>query len=67
MLEIVEIEMMEVMEVMMAGTELELFLAGLMYFARKELNLMTWTEQLELPVEQMLLLYFCCLMQFGRY
>ena len=61
------VEMVEMVEVMMAGTELELFLAGLMYFARKELNLMTWTEQLELPVEQMLLLYFCCLMQFGRY
>lgn len=67
MLEIVEIEMMEVMEVMMAGTELELFLAGLVYFAGKQLNLRTWTEQLELPVEQVLLLYFYCWLQFGSY
>ena len=52
---------------MVEMTELELFLPVLVYFAGKQLNLRTWTEQLELPVEQVLLLYFYCWLQFGSY
>ena len=49
-------------------TELELFLAGLVYFAGKQLNLRIWTEQLELPAEKLLLLlYFYYWLQFEGY